>query len=115
MTLIELHTACIKLCRDADKSTRPSDLADAIAAIQLPEQEPVAELEKQVVELKTRLNKNVSLLVNETLQSENEILLKQVEIFKSALEKLSCLGNGDKRGNSKGNLIAIEALERAKC
>jgi len=32
------------------------------------------------------------------------------QILKAALEKLACLGNGDRVGNSDGNIIAIEAL-----
>lgn len=39
------------------------------------------------------------------------IAIKQNSIMKLALNKLSCLGNGDCRGNSKGNDIAIDAFK----
>lgn len=48
-----------------------------------------------------------ALIAHEILDIENKIL-------RNALEKLACLGNGEKHGNSVGNLIAIEALEKTK-
>lgn len=38
-------------------------------------------------------------------------ILKQFEGMRAALEKLACLGNGDKYGNSDGNIIAQDALK----
>ena len=32
------------------------------------------------------------------------------ERLRSALQRLACLGNGDRPGNSEGNVIALEAL-----
>ncbi len=35
---------------------------------------------------------------------------KQIALLREALEKIACLGNGDKHGNSIGNCMAIDAL-----
>ena len=34
----------------------------------------------------------------------------QLQTVLDALEKIACLGNGDKHGNSVGNVLAIEAI-----
>lgn len=44
------------------------------------------------------------------LNDRHNELLEQHERMKVALQKLACLGNGDKHGNSVGNEIAIAAL-----
>jgi hypothetical protein len=41
-------------------------------------------------------------------------VVKRELLYREALEKLSCLGNGDQLGNSTGNCIAIEALRGDK-
>ena len=77
--------------------------------------EPVAELKKQVEELKTRLNQNVSLLVNETLQYENEILLKQVADLKESLLFALQELNGEVSHNHQDYIQKYHlARERAK-
>lgn len=43
--------------------------------------------------------------------SWNDMIL-MVQAQREALEKLSCLGNGDRPGNSVGNEIALRALRR---
>jgi len=43
--------------------------------------------------------------------SNEEISQRKINMAKAALEKLSCLGNGEHYGNSKGNVIAQEALK----
>ena len=75
--------------------------------------ERIAALENQVAELKTRLNQNVSLLVNETLQSENEILLKQVAELKLSLR--AAIETIDACGISFSEESMKLARERAKC
>ncbi len=37
-------------------------------------------------------------------------LRAEVEKLRAALQRLACLGNGDRPGNSEGNVIALEAL-----
>ncbi|UIS24673.1 hypothetical protein S21ZY_111 [Pseudomonas phage ZY21] len=39
-------------------------------------------------------------------------LREKVETYEQALRELSCLGNGERPGNSNGNMIAIRALEK---
>lgn len=39
-------------------------------------------------------------------------LREKVETYEAALRELSCLGNGERPGNSNGNMIAIRALEK---
>lgn len=39
-------------------------------------------------------------------------LREKVETYEEALRKLSCLGNGERPGNSDGNVIALRALEK---
>lgn len=41
-------------------------------------------------------------------------LLKMLEVANEKLDKLSKLGNGDRPGNSEGNIIAQEALTEMK-
>ena len=36
--------------------------------------------------------------------------MNKLQTVRDALEKIACLGNGDKHGNSVGNVLAIEAL-----
>lgn len=45
---------------------------------------------------------------------EVEIVIKHLQIqnMLSTLDRLARLGNGDKRGNSEGNQIAIEAIAK---
>lgn len=48
-----------------------------------------------------------------TLETLGNQVAKQaavIERFRDTLEQLACLGNGDKHGNSTGNIIAEEAL-----
>lgn len=49
--------------------------------------------------------------VHATVDREME-LREKVETYEEALRKLSCLGNGDRPGNSDGNVIALRALEK---
>lgn len=42
-----------------------------------------------------------------------EKLIAERDVYKTALEKLARLGNGDQYGNSDGNVIAIAALKGA--
>lgn len=37
---------------------------------------------------------------------------KEIYRLRQVLEELACLGNGEHRGNSIGNTIAIKALEK---
>ncbi|MEG0063069.1 MAG: hypothetical protein RR740_00550 [Pseudomonas sp.] len=52
-----------------------------------------------------------------TLQDVYNLVDREMDIrercgtFEEALRKLSCLGNGERPGNSTGNMIAIRALE----
>ena len=41
-------------------------------------------------------------------------LIEKLRVAEEALRKLSCIGNGDRPGNSEGNVIAQEALARIK-
>jgi hypothetical protein len=43
--------------------------------------------------------------------AEVKTLRSQLAVAVEALEKLSCLGNGDIRGNSDGNIIASTAID----
>lgn len=134
MTLIELRNMCVKMLQkqidfygvnrykmlenqksvDGIPSSAIEAVIEGILSIDLPDQDTsVAELEKQVEELNTRLNQNVSLLVNETLQSENEILLKKVVELKESLRYLI-----EKAENSFGTIKTKKfeiAKEQAKC
>lgn len=57
-------------------------------------------------------------LVDEYCMSRDELILKvatlsaEVARYREALEKLAKLGNGDKYGNSVGNIIAQTALNK---
>lgn len=42
----------------------------------------------------------------------SEELERKLTVARRCLEKLSCLGNGDRPGNSYGNEVAIDALKR---
>ena len=44
------------------------------------------------------------------LLAERDALQAEVERLRDALERLACLGNGDRPGNSDGNVIAQQAL-----
>ena len=48
--------------------------------------------------------------VNESLRQQLADSQKQVNTARDYLERLACLGNGDRHGNSNGNCLAIEAL-----
>lgn len=42
---------------------------------------------------------------------DREMMLRaEVESLRNALQRLACLGNGDRPGNSEGNVIALDAL-----
>ena len=41
---------------------------------------------------------------------ERDALQAEIERLRDALERLACLGNGDRPGNSDGNVIAQQAL-----
>ncbi len=47
---------------------------------------------------------------NAELQKENDMLRERCGRMQVALEKLACLGNGNRPGNSEGNRIAIDVL-----
>lgn len=46
------------------------------------------------------------------LRTANEKLVEHVKVLREAMNKLACLGNGDAYGNSIGNCIAQEALNK---
>lgn len=71
-------------------------------AVNLSEEE-----ENQILSLiPSVLNGNTS----PTNTDEADKLIKALEVAKDALQKLSCLGNGERPGNSVGNSIAQEAI-----
>ena len=47
--------------------------------------------------------------VNYSVSAELE---RKLTVARRGLEKLACLGNGDRRGTSYGNSVAIDALKR---
>jgi hypothetical protein len=50
----------------------------------------------------------------ELLLEERASRDKQNVVLREYLERLACLGNGDRHGNSVGNDIAIEALNKTQ-
>jgi len=46
------------------------------------------------------------------MENDNELTeaKKQIVMLREYLEKLACLGNGTRHGNSVGNVLAIDAL-----
>ena len=66
----------------------------------------IEELEREV----ERLNRIKSRTRQVELQSENDALQAHIARLRGYLERLACLGNGTRHGNSVGNVLAQEAL-----
>ena len=74
----------------------------------------IAEIESlraQVAELKAEYNQ-LSAFCND-VERDKEAIEAERDEYKTALQKLACLGNGDSYGNSIGNCIAQDALKGA--
>lgn len=56
-------------------------------------------------------NNEIELIEN---RDELQSLRQQLTEVQGTLERLACLGNGDKWGNSIGNIMAQDALRRLK-
>jgi hypothetical protein len=71
-------------------------------------------LQKEIAELKHINLTSLSDLhfKNRELEDKNAAQVKQIEIAREYLQRLSCLGNGSLSGNSLGNVIAIEGLNK---
>ena len=79
---------------------------------------------KRIAELQAQVDSNLALVTcgacGSGTATSNELLVNkriaelqsQLDKYKTALEKLARLGNGDRYGNSEGNCIAQQALEQ---
>ena len=76
----------------------------------------IKQLEASICPLQQKLNETKDKVIWKNKYNEASINLQYAEAentrLKEALEKLARLGNGEHYGNSDGNMIAREALER---
>ncbi len=95
--------------------------ADSAALRRAAFQAGAASRDAEIARLKTVPMRYRRMAFNAQLQNEMELmqqqlaakdaLLKQNVLLREYLEKLACLGNGTRHGNSVGNALAIEALD----
>jgi regulator of replication initiation timing len=80
-------------------------------------QQAIDELRAQRDELAEDLTSTIRVLdeiakQRDEYQVEADALAAENKVLRESLERLACLGNGDRHGNSIGNEIAIAALTK---